>query len=187
MLNKAIPLPFRDVLLHMMAINIYRMSTLQADCKRRHSPFHLFFFSIFFYLYQIFFVFFGLINIFLIKSDLFWIICSDLHLLPTMKAFLSIPTRQIFYFTPGSIILSPFMDQCVKATKCGRLLQTSSRVCEKGISRMRKTLCWNRGVPMASRRGKILLAVFLSDARFAHAAHHCFNSGALLCMPKVWS
>ena len=43
-----------------------------------------------------------------------------------------------------------------------------------------KSLSWNRGVPMASRRGQILLAVFLLDARFALAACHCFNSGAVL-------
>ena len=38
-----------------------------------------------------------------------------------------------------------------------------------------------QGVFLASRRGQILLAVFLCNARFAHAACHCFNSGALLC------
>ena len=42
-----------------------------------------------------------------------------------------------------------------------------------------------RGVPVASRRGQILLAVFDSTRglpmRFAHAACHCFNSGTLPC------
>ena len=47
-----------------------------------------------------------------------------------------------------------------------------------------KSWSWNRGAPMASRRGQILLAVFLLDARFAHAARHCFNWGALLCTDK---
>ena len=32
---------------------------------------------------------------------------------------------------------------------------------------------------MARRRGQILIAVFLSTARFAHAACHCFNSGTV--------
>ena len=44
-----------------------------------------------------------------------------------------------------------------------------------------KPLSWNRDILMASRRGQTLLAVFLFDARFAHAACHCFNSGAVLC------
>ena len=40
---------------------------------------------------------------------------------------------------------------------------------------------WNRGVPMASRRGQILLAVFCCVYFLPHAACHCFNSGALPC------
>ena len=98
MLNKAIPLPFRDVLLHMMAINIYRMSTLQADCKRRQCSFHLFFFSIFFHFYQIFFCdFWPYQYFFSIESELFWIISSDLHSLPTIKAFYPFPHINMKY------------------------------------------------------------------------------------------
>ena len=44
---------------------------------------------------------------------------------------------------------------------------------------------------MASRRGQILLAVFLCTARFAHAACHRFNSGTVstrtLCLVLVIS
>ena len=40
-----------------------------------------------------------------------------------------------------------------------------------------KSLSWNRGVPMASRRGQNFACGFLSHARFAHTACHLFNSG----------
>ena len=45
-----------------------------------------------------------------------------------------------------------------------------------------KSLSWNRGVCMASRRGQIVLVVFLFDARLARTACHCFNLGTLPCM-----
>ena len=52
---------------------------------------------------------------------------------------------------------------------------------------LKRHLSWNRGVPMATRRVQILLAVFLCSARFAHAACHCFNSGASLLFQKFFS
>ena len=42
-----------------------------------------------------------------------------------------------------------------------------------------KSLNWNRGVPMASRRGQNSARGFLFNTRFAHAACHCFNSGTI--------
>ena len=45
------------------------------------------------------------------------------------------------------------------------------------VPELNRYLSWNRGVPVASRRGQILLAVFCS--RFAPAACHCFNSGTV--------
>ena len=46
-----------------------------------------------------------------------------------------------------------------------------------------KSLSWNKGVPMASRRGQISLNERFAHAAchwFAHAACHCFNSGTFL-------
>ena len=47
------------------------------------------------------------------------------------------------------------------------------------VPELKRYLSWNRGVPMASRRGHIFAYGFLCHARFARAACHCFNSGAV--------
>ena len=44
---------------------------------------------------------------------------------------------------------------------------------------LKRYLSRNRGVPMASRRGQILLAIFYYMSVLPHAACHCFNSGTI--------
>ena len=49
------------------------------------------------------------------------------------------------------------------------------------VPELKRYRSWNRGVPMASRRGRIFLAGFLTVLILCHAACHCSNSGTLPC------